>query len=203
MAKALTIGDLKRYMAAHGLSPERVASATQISNMTIRRLLKKKESLAVPPRYQLQVRAFLQAGEGKPSPDGLATLIEGNGLELGGGDFRELLEELRESGENCKDAARVEESARSKLGDPSIGNALKENVRKILEAVRSKEVGLKERALGVGALLYFVNPFDLVPDAIPGVGYVDDFAVLMIVVALLTGAARPGGGAAPSPGKGP
>ncbi|MGY5848937.1 YkvA family protein [Salegentibacter sp. F14] len=28
------------------------------------------------------------------------------------------------------------------------------------------------------ALLYVLNPFDMVPDFIPGIGYVDDFAVL-------------------------
>ena len=32
------------------------------------------------------------------------------------------------------------------------------------------------------ALLYLLNPFDLIPDFIPGVGYVDDSAVLMIVM---------------------
>ncbi|AFL80104.1 hypothetical protein Aeqsu_0594 [Aequorivita sublithincola DSM 14238] len=30
------------------------------------------------------------------------------------------------------------------------------------------------------ALLYVLNPFDLVPDFIPGVGYIDDLAVLSI-----------------------
>ena len=30
------------------------------------------------------------------------------------------------------------------------------------------------------ALLYVFNPFDLVPDFIPGVGYIDDLAVLSI-----------------------
>ena len=32
----------------------------------------------------------------------------------------------------------------------------------------------------VVALLYVFNPFDLVPDFIPGVGYIDDLAVLSI-----------------------
>ncbi len=32
------------------------------------------------------------------------------------------------------------------------------------------------------ALTYVLNPFDLIPDFIPGVGYVDDSAILMLVV---------------------
>ncbi|MDP2688019.1 MAG: YkvA family protein [Aequorivita sp.] len=32
----------------------------------------------------------------------------------------------------------------------------------------------------VVALLYILNPFDLVPDFIPGIGYIDDLAVLSI-----------------------
>lgn len=32
------------------------------------------------------------------------------------------------------------------------------------------------------ALLYVLNPFDLIPDFVPGVGYVDDSAILMLVV---------------------
>lgn len=32
------------------------------------------------------------------------------------------------------------------------------------------------------ALLYVLNPFDLIPDFIPGVGYMDDGAILMLVL---------------------
>ena len=32
------------------------------------------------------------------------------------------------------------------------------------------------------ALLYVLNPFDLIPDFVPALGYVDDSAVLMLVV---------------------
>jgi len=34
----------------------------------------------------------------------------------------------------------------------------------------------------VAALIYFVNPADILPDAIIGLGYIDDFAVISVVV---------------------
>ncbi len=37
----------------------------------------------------------------------------------------------------------------------------------------------------VGALIYFVTPIDLIPDAIPGLGKVDDIAVLGIALKLI------------------
>ena len=35
----------------------------------------------------------------------------------------------------------------------------------------------------IGAIIYFVNPFDVVPDFIPGLGYIDDAAVIGAVLA--------------------
>lgn len=37
----------------------------------------------------------------------------------------------------------------------------------------------------VGALIYFLSPIDLVPDFIPGVGYIDDVAVFGIAFKLV------------------
>lgn len=34
----------------------------------------------------------------------------------------------------------------------------------------------------MAALIYFVNPADILPDAIIGLGYIDDFAVISVVV---------------------
>lgn len=39
----------------------------------------------------------------------------------------------------------------------------------------------------VSALLYFVSPIDLIPDAIPGIGYIDDAAVVAACIALVEG----------------
>ena len=42
-----------------------------------------------------------------------------------------------------------------------------------------------KKALAVGALLYFIIPFDSIPDFAPFVGYLDDIGVITAVVAYL------------------
>ena len=41
------------------------------------------------------------------------------------------------------------------------------------------------KALAVAGLLYFICPFDAIPDAIPVLGYADDAAVIAAVVAAI------------------
>jgi len=41
-----------------------------------------------------------------------------------------------------------------------------------------RDVPWKTIAISLGALIYFVNPFDSIPDFIPGVGYLDDALVI-------------------------
>lgn len=42
-----------------------------------------------------------------------------------------------------------------------------------------RDVAVKNLVLMVAAILYFINPLDLVPDLIPVTGLVDDFAILL------------------------
>lgn len=46
----------------------------------------------------------------------------------------------------------------------------------------SDKVPMKEKGLIIGALGYLILPVDLVPDAIPLLGFSDDFAALMFAV---------------------
>ena len=48
-----------------------------------------------------------------------------------------------------------------------------------------KDISLKSIAVLIGAILYFLNPFDAIPDAIPVVGYVDDVGVVAWVLKTL------------------
>ncbi|MBN1804749.1 MAG: DUF1232 domain-containing protein [Sedimentisphaerales bacterium] len=45
-----------------------------------------------------------------------------------------------------------------------------------------KDVSMKTILLVIAAIIYFVNPFDVVPDFITGVGFVDDAAVTFFVI---------------------
>jgi len=50
-----------------------------------------------------------------------------------------------------------------------------------------RKVPWRTVAVAVGALLYVLDPLDAVPDWIPGIGFVDDAAVVTALVASMRG----------------
>lgn len=50
-----------------------------------------------------------------------------------------------------------------------------------------RKVTWKTVAVAAGALLYFLNPFDAIPDFLPAVGFLDDASMIALVVASLRG----------------
>jgi uncharacterized membrane protein YkvA (DUF1232 family) len=63
-----------------------------------------------------------------------------------------------------------------------------DDLRTLLRLIRAyskkdyREVPKRTLVLAAGAVVYFVNLADLIPDVIPVIGYVDDVAVLLFVV---------------------
>jgi uncharacterized membrane protein YkvA (DUF1232 family) len=57
-------------------------------------------------------------------------------------------------------------------------------VRMIQSYIRGeyREVPLKTILLIFASLIYFINPFDLVGDFIPGIGYVDDAVIILWIL---------------------
>ena len=51
--------------------------------------------------------------------------------------------------------------------------------------LQSNKIGIKDKAVIVGALGYLISPLDVVPDAIPIVGLSDDLAVLIYVLKMV------------------
>lgn len=44
-----------------------------------------------------------------------------------------------------------------------------------------REVPWKTMLIMLASLIYFVNPFDLIPDFLPGIGYIDDITIVLWV----------------------
>ena len=98
-------------------------------------------------------------------------------------DFkRRAIEMMRDDGEMEALLVKLED----KMSEvPMVGSGLK-NIPLLVSMVRSyvmKEYKLAPMGTMVAvvtALLYWVSPIDLIPDVIPGVGYLDDAAVVAI-----------------------
>lgn len=58
-------------------------------------------------------------------------------------------------------------------------------------AWKDDETPLWAKALIVGALVYFVTPFDLISDVFVGIGYTDDAAIIMAAVKALSDHIKP------------
>ena len=52
-------------------------------------------------------------------------------------------------------------------------------------ALDSTSLSVKDRALIIGALGYFILPLELVSDLMPAIGFLDDAAILLAIVKLL------------------
>ena len=52
--------------------------------------------------------------------------------------------------------------------------------------LQKDNIPLKAKAVIIGALGYFITPFDLIPDFLPLIGYTDDFGALMMALATVS-----------------
>lgn len=80
--------------------------------------------------------------------------------------------------------ARHRELEQKFKGLPDKLNKLVNQVKLLYELIRSyidgsyREIPWISIATAVAAIIYFMSPIDLIPDVIPGVGYIDDIFVV-------------------------
>ena len=67
----------------------------------------------------------------------------------------------------------------------SLGATVLYPVLLLFNLLKSDEINIKEKAMIIGSLGYFILPLDLIPDAFVGVGYTDDLAALMAILTAL------------------
>lgn len=61
-----------------------------------------------------------------------------------------------------------------------------QQIEKIYDLLTSGQLNGRDKAIIIGALLYFINPFDLMPDITPILGFVDDMGVIGLVYRYLS-----------------
>jgi uncharacterized membrane protein YkvA (DUF1232 family) len=169
-----TVAELRDFLDGQGLSPERLAERTGVSNMTWRRLLARDGATPIPEKYRAVLMTFVEVRAPALDPQELAV----SGL---GGSEQAVLRTIAQDGAAAKAPERVLAELDSKRASlRGIPARLSSLVERLVELLPRATVA--SRALFVGALLYFINPFDLVADALIGIGLLDDVGVLAIVV---------------------
>ena len=86
--------------------------------------------------------------------------------------------------EDIENVLSEEKNVAEKLTDKVLGKVKKE-VQALFQMIKDPEVKLHKKLIAVVPLLYVINPMDIIPDAVPFIGYVDDCAAVLIVVSLL------------------
>jgi len=81
---------------------------------------------------------------------------------------------------------KVKEGFAEKLKHAASNNLVVEKAKALYAYFRDPAVPAKNKVLIVAGLLYFINPWDALPDFVPGLGYIDDIGVLSMVLAYLS-----------------
>ncbi len=103
--------------------------------------------------------------------------------------FRQVLQKVRK-GENAANEEIILREAEVLLDDvrqaeaPEFVRNRIEQLRKLIEMVRDDQWRLEgsDRKRVLNALAYFADPDDLIPDRVPGLGYLDDAVMVELVV---------------------
>jgi uncharacterized membrane protein YkvA (DUF1232 family) len=104
--------------------------------------------------------------------------------------FQEIVDKSKTAMEGDQTAAQIEAAAKKLIADASAGDLpefISDRLQKldvVINMVGDEEWQLsdEDRNRVLGALVYFCDPEDLIPDHIPGLGYLDDALYTEIVI---------------------
>ncbi len=103
--------------------------------------------------------------------------------------FRQVLQKVRK-GENAANEEVILREAEVLLEEvrqaeaPEFVRTRIEQLRKLIDMLRDEQWRLEgsDRKRVLNALAYFADPDDLIPDKVPGLGYLDDAVIVELVV---------------------
>jgi uncharacterized membrane protein YkvA (DUF1232 family) len=166
-----TVGDLRRKMKKDQMSAEQVSALIPISNMTIRRLLRQPDTEPIPEKYIVHMASLLSDLPHVQYSEGNLNLNDMDGM------ISHLMD-LTKTQSSLKD---VKNELKEKLTKESFDGGFLTMVKELLKWATQKD-NIKASLIAIGALLYFINPFDLIPDYLGPVGYLDDLGVMTLAL---------------------
>lgn len=103
-------------------------------------------------------------------------------LEKAKNKAKELIDDPDKAKEVLKNAIKKADSAKGPLEKIWQDLQLMFGIIKDWFTGEYKEIPIGSIIAILGALIYFVSPIDLIPDFLPGVGYIDDVFVIGLVI---------------------
>lgn len=181
----LSVGDLRKYLAKTGFSPEQFAREVKLSHMTIRRWLKKGDDEILHSKYltllgprlgrvpvpDLPMPSIVHALKNKNMAGPMSELETRGAVFLARPGKEMLSDELKTL--EMRVQARLKNNSREKV--------LANCCQLLTHADQSHKSSVQSQSLAVGALLYFVDPGGA-PGETPLVDYFGLFAVLSIAI---------------------
>jgi uncharacterized membrane protein YkvA (DUF1232 family) len=187
------------------LSPEQLALRIDVSNMTVRRWIKQPLSREIPKIYGRAIEDAVceMIGDGilDPSSRLVRDIIENkdhlsfrsvlssfglpkNFLESDGRkDTDRLIKGLSRIGSDMGKSTEVRNNIKKIRKYKGLGAEWPKRIKVLLDAILSKNIRDVDKFVSFGALFYLIYPFDLIPDYIPVIGLLDDYAILGIATA--------------------
>jgi uncharacterized membrane protein YkvA (DUF1232 family) len=203
----ITYRDILSLQTESGLSPEGLAAYFKVTNMTLRRWNKRDDlNEAVAAKYLPAIRDGLfklhREGKLKSKKPAVQKLVQYATPAY----FNDVLEQMKINTESYVgfSVGKASVAALAEIGtnyqnqpaEPAEigglqrliktlkeqGNQFKSEVLALVRFIDSKSGSKNAKMVAIGALVYLVMPMDLIPDSIPGIGLIDDFAFLTLAL---------------------
>ncbi|WP_413294371.1 YkvA family protein [Bdellovibrio sp. HCB185ZH] len=199
----MKISQISKISKDTGLSPEKLAVYFQVSNMTLRRWLKKGGTARVPSQYDTNIYQGILAmvKDGaidkdhecvKEAYEFTQVLFANNSFmmmdlqaaqfENTGNDEDGLMDLCLRLGQRDDSLSYVQRNEQTLQDLEKKSPSIREKVTALWQVLKDGELQKTSKYVAVGALFYLVFPFDFIPDSVPGVGLLDDYAILSIAM---------------------
>jgi uncharacterized membrane protein YkvA (DUF1232 family) len=181
------------------LSPEELAKRLGISNMTIRRWMKKPSNEPLPAIYEKAVweAVYQMVAEGMLLPGSAFVQkavkesqklyfkaamkclgFTGESRKAPGFSMESITRGLSQIGAKENHQLEVEKGKKKILSFSRFGRDWKQRISTLMKVLSSARLSGRDKAVAYGALFYLLCPLDLIPNNVPVFGLMDEYCVL-------------------------